>query len=238
VTRARPEDLPDPARVLRRRAPFSALDDATFSQAVRALRPRRAEKGEMLFARGERFTELFWVASGRVKVVLLGRDGREQILSIATPGAPIAEVPLDEPVSEARHAVSAVALEDVRAWALPRADLERLLASSPAFAHALLEIVARRVRALVELIEGLALKGVPERLAAFLLAHARRAHAKGGKPFAIERTLAVETVAGRLGTVREEVQRALRLLADEGIIELSRKEIVVLDLAQLERASF
>jgi CRP/FNR family transcriptional regulator len=79
---------------------------------------------------------------------------------------------------------------------------------------------------------------VPERLAAFLLAHARREHAAGGKPFSIERTLAVETVAGRLGTVREEVQRALRLLADEGILELSRKEIVVLDLDRLERASW
>jgi CRP/FNR family transcriptional regulator len=235
--------MPDPARFLRRRAPWDALGEAEFQRAVRAMRPRRAGKGESLFARGEPFRELFVVATGRVKVELLGRDGREQILSIVTPGASIAEMPLDaspldDAGDDARHLVSAVALEDVLAWALPRRELEALLGENPAFARAWLETVARRVRALVELIEGLALKGVPERLAAFLLAHARREGAAQGKPFAIERTLAVETVAGRLGTVREEVQRALRLLADEGILELSRKEIVVLDLERLERASW
>lgn len=238
MSRARPEELPDPARVLRRKAPWRSLDEASFQRLARSLRPRRAARGEALFARGEPFRELTIVAQGQVKVALTGRDGREQILSIATAGNPIAEVPLDDPSPGAVHTVSAVALEDALAWTLPRAELSALLDASPAFARALLEIVARRVRSLVELVEGLALKGVPERLAAFLLAHARRANASEGRPFAIERTLAVETVAGRLGTVREEVQRALRLLADEGVIELSRREIVVLDLERLERASW
>ncbi len=238
MTRARADELPDPEKVLRKKAPWSALDSRAFDRVVKALRPRRAAKGETLFARGEPFRELMVVAAGRVKVELLGRDGREQILSIVTPGSPIAEVPLDDPSPEAAHTVSAVALEDALAWALPRSEVSALLDESPLFARSLLEIVARRVRSLVELVEGLALKGVPERLAAFLFAHARREHAAGGRPFAIERTLAVETVAGRLGTVREEVQRALRLLADEGVIELSRKEIVVLDLERLERASW
>jgi CRP/FNR family transcriptional regulator len=202
------------------------------------LRPRRASRGEILFGRGDAFTELFVVAVGRVKVGLTGRDGREQILSIATAGTTIGEVPLDEPPGRARYVVAATALEDAVVWAIPRRDLEALLEASPAFARALLSVVARRVRALVELVEEVTLHGVPERLAAFLFAHARREGADGASPFAIVRSLAVETVAGRLGTVREEVQRALRLLADEKIIELSRREIVVVDLARLERASW
>src|SRR5579871_1467373 len=220
MNRARVEELPDPTRVLRRRAPWAALDDERFRRAADALRPRRAAKGEALCMRGDPFTEHFVVASGRVKVGLTGKDGREQILSIATAGTLLAEAPLDAPAARARWVVSAVALEDALAWALPRDVVDRLTSESPAFARSLLELVSKRLRALVGLVEDLALKDVPERLAAFLLAHARREHAQEGTPFSIVRSLAVETVAGRLGTVREEVQRALRLLADQGIIEL------------------
>lgn len=236
MSRARVEELPDPVRVLRRRAPWASLDEARFRQATLALRPRRARKGEALFLRGDPFRELFLVASGKVKVSLTGTAGREQILSIVTEGALIAEAPLEGRGARARWAVSAVALEDALAWALPRDVLERLLDESPAFARSLLEIVSRRIQALVALVEDLAFRGVPERLSSFLLAHARRENARA--PFSIVRSLAVETVAGRLGTVREEVQRALRLLADQGIIELSRREIRVLDIERLERASW
>jgi len=229
-------DLPDAAKLLRKKTPWDALDEARFAKATAAFRVRKRARGEILFARGDAFEELFVVAQGRVKVGLTGPDGREQIVSIATAGTTIAEAPLD--AAPGRYFVTASALDDTVAWSFPRRELDRLLADSPSFASAFLVLVAKRVRALVELVEGIALRGVPERLASFLLAHARREGASGDRPFAITRSLAVETVAGRLGTVREEVQRALRLLADEEIIELSRREIVILDLDRLERASW
>jgi CRP/FNR family transcriptional regulator len=216
--------------------PWDALDDVRFARAIAALRARTRARGEILFASGDPFEELFVVASGKVKVGLVGPDGREQIVSIATAGTTIAEAPLDEP--KRGHFVTATALDDTVAWSFPRRELDRLLGDSPSFARAVLVLVARRVRALVELVEGIALRGVPERLASFLLAHARREGALADEPFSITRSLAVETVAGRLGTVREEVQRALRLLADEKIIELSRREIVILDLERLARAAW
>lgn len=229
-------ELPDPAKVLRRKTPWDALDEARLARAIASFRVKKRARGEILFARGDRFEELFVVAQGKVKVGLTGPDGREQIVSIATPGTTIAEAPLDDP--DGSYFVTASALDDTVAWSFPRRDLDRLLGESPSFAAAFLVLVAKRVRALVELVEGIALRGVPERLAAFLLAHARREGVSAGEPFSITRSLAVETVAGRLGTVREEVQRALRLLADEKIIELSRREIVILDLERLERASW
>jgi len=226
----------EPARVLRRRAPWNALDPAPLERALSSFRIRERRPGEVFFARGDAFEELFVVARGRVKVGLTGPAGREQIISIATAGTTIAEAPLDG--ASSRHFVTATALDETAAWALRRSELERIVDANPAFARALLALVSKRVRALVELVEGIALRGVPERLAAFLLAHARREGARNEEPFSIVRSLAVETVAGRLGTVREEVQRALRLLADEKIIALSRREIVVLDLERLERASW
>ena len=50
--------------------------------------------------------------------------------------------------------------------------------------------------------------------------------------------MTTETVAGRLGTVREEISRALNRMQRNGILNLSRQEITVLDLAALERVTY
>ena len=41
-----------------------------------------------------------------------------------------------------------------------------------------------------------------------------------------------------IGTVREEISRALNRMQREGVLSLSRQEIVVLDLPALERATY
>ena len=50
--------------------------------------------------------------------------------------------------------------------------------------------------------------------------------------------LDMNTVAARLGTVREEISRALNRMQREGVLSLSRQEIVVLDIQALERVTY
>ena len=59
-----------------------------------------------------------------------------------------------------------------------------------------------------------------------------------GKPVVIPRQLDMNTVAARLGTVREEISRALNRMQREGVLSLSRQEIVVLDIQALERVTY
>ena len=65
-----------------------------------------------------------------------------------------------------------------------------------------------------------------------------RAGAEAGKSCVIPRQLDMNTVAARLGTVREEISRALNRMQRDGILSLSRQEIVVLDLNALERVTY
>lgn len=52
------------------------------------------------------------------------------------------------------------------------------------------------------------------------------------------RDLTTETVAGRLGTVREEISRGLALLEREGALKVTPDMIEVLDLARLEAIAY
>jgi len=76
--------------------------------------------------------------------------------------------------------------------------------------------------------------------AAIRVAHDHAAPA-GLKPCATEALAGLKpcaTVAARLGTVREEISRALNRMQRNGILNLSRQEITVLDLAALERVTY
>ena len=52
------------------------------------------------------------------------------------------------------------------------------------------------------------------------------------------RDLTTETVAGRLGTVREEISRGLAYLEREGALKVSPDLIQILDLDRLETIAY
>jgi CRP/FNR family transcriptional regulator len=85
--------------------------------------------------------------------------------------------------------------------------------------------MAGQLRELVILVEDLAFRTVRARLARQLLAEA----ADG------EAALTQQELAERTGTVREIAGRALRRLAEDGLVRLERGRVIVLDHAGLTR---
>jgi CRP/FNR family transcriptional regulator len=93
----------------------------------------------------------------------------------------------------------------------------------------MLESIASRTRHLVAVVQDLAMRNVRGRLAHLLLAQAEAAN-RGDLPV----SLTQEEMASQLGTVREVVGRSLRMLVAEGIVEIDRNRIVILDRSRLE----
>jgi CRP-like cAMP-binding protein len=112
-------------------------------------------------------------------------------------------------------------------WRIARADLQATAHHYPALAWALLTSIAQRTRYLVEQVQALSARNVKARLAQLLLEQAQ-ANATTAQ------LLTQEEMASRLGTVREVVGRAIRSLAANGIIQLDRHRIVILDLERLK----
>ncbi len=188
-----------------------------------------------IFRRGEPGPGLFLVRTGEFKLSLISSEGREQILYLAEPGKLIGEGFLP---ADVQCAASAFAMVDSEVWRFPGEDVIRLLGRSEALAFALMRHMAFRANRLIDLVLDLSLRSVQRRLASFLFTLAVRQSAEQGKPCVIPRQLDMNTVAARLGTVREEISRALNRMQRDGILSLSRQEIVVLDLAALERVTY
>lgn len=215
--------FPDPA--LLRRAPyFARLPEPVLAALAAACVERRFDRGQVIFLEGEVCAGLYIVGSGEVKIFKLSPQGREQILHRMGPGDTFNDVAV---LDGGPNPASAAALTDASLWVITRGEMQRLTQVHPALAWALIESIARRARHLVAMVEDLSLRSVKSRLARLLLNEVERA-AKTGELDRSQMVTQAE-MAARLGTVREMIGRALRELADEGLIEFDRHRIVILD---------
>lgn len=204
---------------------FAGLDAASRADLAAGLRTRRSAAGELVLAEGEACRGLSFVVSGRVKAFKLAPDGREQVLRILGPGRTFNDVPLFDgganPASVAALEASVIAL-------IPAARVHALMRERPEVAAAVVRVLATRLRAMTELVEDLALRGVTARVARLLLDCTRGMPglAEGGGESCAR--LTQRELAAMTGSVREVVQRALKALEREGAIELARGRISIL----------
>jgi CRP/FNR family transcriptional regulator len=142
------------------------------------------------------------------------------------PGGTLGEVPLFE---GGPYPATAVAAEPTVCLVLDRAAVLAAVEVDPALGLAFLRRMAHRVRELVERLDRATAQSVPGRLARFLLA---RREQVGRDAFTLG--LSQAELAEEVGTVREVVVRALRLLRDHGAIRpLGRGRYEVADVERL-----
>jgi CRP/FNR family transcriptional regulator len=207
---------------LRGIALLATLDEPTLVDTARRARQLSFRPGQYILIEGEQPPGLFFVLRGRVRLSRTAPDGREQVLAMVGPGEQFNPVPIFDSGS---NPTTARAMSPVVCLLLSRDDLLGLIRRHPDLALAALSSMAGQLRGLVELVEDLAFRSVRARLARQLLVEAAGGSAE----------LTHQELAERAGTVREIAGRALRRLAEEGLVRLERGRVIVLDPAGLTR---
>lgn len=187
--------------------------------------PLTRAAGTNLQLEGEPVEAMYVVAAGHVKLSRVASSGREQVLTVVSPGGHFNTVAIFDggPCPANADALTAVTL-----LALPRAAMLAVVEAHPPLMRALLGEMAGSLRYMVKLVDTLALHTVQGRLAGLLIDQAE-ASARG-EPVP---PLTQAEMAARLGTVREMVSRTLKGFEVQGFIRLDRGTIVVLDWAGL-----
>lgn len=217
------------SEVLRRVPLFSELSPADFQRVMEVARERSYPKNSVILFEDDPGDALYVVGSGQVKVVLIGEDGREVILSVLGEGEFFGEMALIDDEPRSAHVI---AMEDSTLVVLRREDFQPILNSTAAIAIALLRELSRRLRRVDEKVGSLVLLDVNGRVARLLL---EMADETGGER--ITRRLTHHTIAQMIGSSRETVSRTMRELVDKGMIEVGRKEILVKNRTALAEAA-
>ncbi len=206
---------------------FKGLPPEQIKQLASIAVYRAFKKGEIIFSQGDEATGFCIIVVGRVKVSKLAPDGKEQILHILGMQEPFGEVPV---FAGERFPANAVAMDDSKILFLPRDAFIGLIKKEPSLAMTMLALLATRLRRFSSLIEGLSLKGVPARLASYLIYLSKR-H-KGADQ--LELDIPKSLLANFLGTIPETLSRIFAKMGQERLIEMDGRRIRLVNRQALE----
>jgi CRP/FNR family cyclic AMP-dependent transcriptional regulator len=203
---------------------FAELSDADIDSLAQLASRRHFARETPVFFEHEEGDSFFMILEGRVKVTILGDDGREVILSMLGPGDFFGEMALldDEPRS-----ATAIAVEDCDLLSLQRSDFEGVVTSRASISSALIKVLSARLRKANHQISTLALLDVYGRVARVLLDMARDEGRRLRDGRIAFRRATHQEIANRIGTTRETVTRMMKDLERQGLIRVEGREFIV-----------
>ncbi len=204
---------------------FSDLGLAELESIKKLVFEKTADRAEMVLLEGEPAANLYFVASGAVKVFKTSVEGKEQILSIVRPGESFNDVAIFD---GGPNPASARTMGPVLLYGIKRNDVEAILRDHPQIALNVIKVLARRVRHLVSLVEDLSFRHVTSRVAKILFEQIGGEMDRGPR-------LTQQEMAAMAGTAREVVGRSLKALEEEGAIKLDRHRIIITDKEALQK---
>lgn len=219
----------DAVGLLKRVPLFSPLADEMLAALAPHLRRRAFRRNTMIFHRDQTGDALYIIETGKVRVFLPTESGEEFSIDVLGPGDVFGEMAL---LDGQPRSASAITLEDTAVHVLGHTEFQRHVAASPEFASALLAMLSRRIRHVLDNAEILASLDVYGRLARVLLDMAQR-HGLQDKGIVINVALTQQELATMVGATRERINRALATFKTQKLIEMRGRKIAVLDVTRL-----
>lgn len=185
---------------------------------------------EQIFDRHTESRDIYFVVTGRVRIVNFSLSGREVSFDDIGAGGYFGELAAID--GEPRSA-SVIAIEATTVASLAHGAFMDLVVKHPPVAVALLGRMAHMIRASTERIMDLSTLGAHNRVYAELLRLARETNGKDSERATIKPIPTHSDIASRVSTTRETVARVLGELQHSGLVRRERSALVVSDLDRL-----
>jgi CRP/FNR family cyclic AMP-dependent transcriptional regulator len=207
-----------------------ALSVAAREDLVACGRQVDVPPGVIVLREGDPGDRVLLLSAGTVKLTKTARSGTEVVLDFRGPGDVIG----DQAVLGGNNRSATVqSLTAVSAVSIPAREFRAWLARTPDAMLALLETLERRLREADRQRLEFGSAQTLARVAARLLELADRFGRPADGGIAIELAIAQDELAAWSGASREATVKALRSLRSLGLVETSRRRLVVRDLDAL-----
>lgn len=210
---------------------LGALPEASVAAMAARWRLASVSKGGLVIGSEESSDDFFVVLSGVARAAVYTANGRELIFVDVQRGDCFGELAA---IDGAPRSANVVALETLNVARLSSRDFHALLREDEAFALAMLQLVAGKLRRVTkQLTEYAALTG-PQRICGELLAMAKR-HRTGPDAAQVPNPVTQAELSRIVFTNRETVTREVARLKAKNLLSWSRSMILIPSIARLER---
>ena len=184
-------------------------------------------KDQIVHENGEVFRGMIYVKEGLLSVSLLSEDGREMTLFRLRKGE-VCFLTAIHTIEGIHFDVSLETEQKTDLLYLPESILASLMMQNPLFAEFAHRSVAENFSRTVSVLQMLLFASLDQRLASFL-------YTETVETGSVHLSMTHERVAQHIGSAREVVSRALKGLAEAGIVRLSRARITVTNKEKLRK---
>jgi len=196
------------------------------------MRPRKFQRGEVVFHQDDPGDRMHILVQGRVRISLNSEDGREKDVAVLQPGECFGEMAL---LDGSNRSAKATAVEEIETLVLMREDFLDFIGKYPEVAAHTTAVLTNRLRNANQMVGDLAFLDVPTRVAKQLIELAEK-QLEGAAPNGeIEISIGQDELARLVGSSRETVSRALTSYRRMGLVKTSHRRISITDLDGLQR---
>lgn len=224
-----PEAIDTPARRLRIISLFEDLPDAELAAIARACVTRTYPRHAEIAADHEHTGDVFFILDGSVRANSVSADGREIIYSDLGVGDIFGEFAA---IDGRPRSSALVATSDCLLARMPRERFMALLRANSTVSLHLIQLLVAKVRRMSERVFEVSALAVRERVRRELLRLAE-VGTRQGHAVVLHPAPTHYEFAARIGSHREAVTRELNRLEEEGLLEIGRREIRIVDVRRL-----
>jgi CRP-like cAMP-binding protein len=208
---------------------FRELAPEQLDRMATHTRQIRAERGEILFHRGDPVSGFHAIVYGQVKLAFVSAGGDEKVVEILGPGQSFGEAVM---FMKRPHVVTAQALADSLLLYVEREAVFDEIKHDPDFAARMIAGLSRRLHQLVGDLEAYSMRSGTERVIGYLLSTgAEGVPEKGACDITLPTTKGV--VASRLNLTQEHFSRILHDLSTAGLIKVQGRTVHIVDVERL-----
>jgi len=206
---------------------FSLLRDTQLVLLTQVLLRKPYPKNSTVVAAGDPADALYIVISGRLKVIMSDKEGKEVILAILNQGDFFGEMGL---IDQAPRSATVVAIDSCELLTMTRADFTKCLQKNFDLTMNVILGLVKRLRDADRKIGSLALMDVCGRVARLLMEMAETVD--GQK---VVTKLPKQQIAKMVGATREMVTRVMKEMETGGHIEVRAHQILLRDSLALTK---
>ena len=212
-------------------APTTAIHTGTFDDLFLHKLVKSYATKQLVYKEGDTPQYIYFIKSGKVKIVKMNRDSKEVVLELCTTGDYFGYW---GPLEEQNHQETAEVLEDSEIWQIPMNDFKHLLTTNVEISGKFLKLLSKNLLIKESKILELAYETVRKRVANSLVAMCD----VYGENNALRMKIPRELIASMAGTSVETAIRMLTEFKNAGYIKVNASEISVLEYDTLKNAPF
>ncbi len=210
---------------------FNGLNENSKMELNKISSMKELAKEQPIYFAAEPSKSIFFLKTGRVKIVKYSSDGKENILTLINPGEIFGEMAYLE---EEQRTDYAITIEPSLICAINKNDLAEFINKNPGLNLKLTKLIGLKLRSYSERIEDLVFKDANQRIISFILRLAQKSGKEIGGQIFIKPFLKHQDIGEITACSRQTVNYLLTELRNKRIINFDRNKLIILKKSELE----